>query len=109
MKLEEHERRRRIRELLIYEDTTPFRIVETIAGEFDVSDETVENDFKTVDDWIPKLDLLREVQGMSLLARFDEIVNGFIKWPMMHMIKMSLSRSEIFELRSIGPSTSSGS
>lgn len=68
MDVETHDRRRRIRELLIYEDVTPSEIIDTITEEFATDRETIENDLDTVADWLYELDLLRDVQGISLLA-----------------------------------------
>lgn len=72
MRAEDHERRQRIWELLVYEDPALREVIETITDEFDTSRETVEDDLNSIDEWLPKLDLFREVQGVSLLAELRQ-------------------------------------
>jgi hypothetical protein len=72
MNAEEYERRQRIWEVLTYEDLTYTEILETVANEFEVNEKTVEDDIQKVHMWLPELDILRDVQGMSLLAELRE-------------------------------------
>ncbi|WP_336361944.1 hypothetical protein [Halalkalicoccus salilacus] len=65
---EVHERRRRIWRLLVEDDLALGEIIETVADDFDTAPETIEEDLETIDDWLPELDLLREVPGIALLA-----------------------------------------
>lgn len=65
---EVHERRRRIWRLLVEDDLALGEIIETVADDFDTAPETIEEDLETIDDWLPELDLLREVPGVALLA-----------------------------------------
>lgn len=72
MKAEDHERRRRIWELLVYEDSALTDVIETITEEFETSRETVEADVDSIDEWLPKLDLFRQVPGVALLAELRQ-------------------------------------
>lgn len=72
MNPEKHERRQRIWELIVRDDRVLTDIIATITEEFNVSTETVEDDIDTIDEWLPELDLLREVQGISLLAELRQ-------------------------------------
>lgn len=72
MRAEDHERRQRIWELLVYEDPALTDVIETITDEFETSRETVEADLNSIDEWLPKLDLFREVQGVALLAELRQ-------------------------------------
>lgn len=72
MKAEDHERRRRIWELLVYEDPALTDVIKTITEEFETSKQTVEADLDSIDEWLPKLDLFREVQGVALLAELRQ-------------------------------------
>lgn len=72
MKAEDHERRRRIWELLVYEDPALTDVIKTITEEFETSRETVEADLDSIDEWLPKLDLFRQVQGVALLAELRQ-------------------------------------
>lgn len=56
----------------MYEDPALTEVIETITDEFDTSRETVEADLNSIDEWLPKLDLFREVQGVSLLAELRQ-------------------------------------
>ncbi|ADJ13938.1 PqqD family peptide modification chaperone [Halalkalicoccus jeotgali] len=72
MNTEERERRQRIWKLLTYEDQTYTEVVETVADEFEVDPDTVEEDIKNIDKWLYKLDVYRDVQGISLLAELRD-------------------------------------
>ncbi|MFC7008526.1 hypothetical protein [Halalkalicoccus salilacus] len=72
MKAEDHERRRRIWELLVYEDPALTDVIKTITEEFETSKQTVEADLDSIDEWLPKLDLFRQVQGVALLAELRQ-------------------------------------
>lgn len=65
---EVHKRRRQIWRLLVEDDLALGEIIETVADDFDTAPETIEEDLETIDDWLPELDLLREVPGIALLA-----------------------------------------
>ena len=69
---EEHERRRRIWQLLVEDDLSLGEIIETVADDFDTDPETVEADLETIDDWLPELDLLRDIPGIALLAEIRQ-------------------------------------
>lgn len=68
MEPEVHERRQRIWRLLVEDDLSFREIIETVADDFETTPETIEEDLQTIDDWLPELDLLREVPGIALLA-----------------------------------------
>lgn len=72
MNTEERERRQRIWELLTYEDHTYTEVIETVADEFEEDEETVEADIQNIGEWLPRLDVFRDVQGIALLAELRE-------------------------------------
>lgn len=72
MNAEDRERRQRIRELLTYEDYTYSEVIETVADEFEEDEETIEDEIQNIKKWLPKLDVFRDVQGITLLAELRE-------------------------------------
>lgn len=72
MNPEEHERRRRIWQLLTQDDRSLREIIEVVADDFDTAPKTVEEDLETIEEWLPELDLLREVPSISLLAKLRQ-------------------------------------
>ena len=65
---EVHKRRRQIWRLLVEDALALGEIIETVADDFDTAPETIEEDLETINNWLPELDLLREVLGVALLA-----------------------------------------
>ena len=43
-------------------------VIADLAAEFEVAEQTLEEDLDTIDEWLPRLDVLRNVGGISLLA-----------------------------------------
>lgn len=43
-------------------------VVADLAAAFDVDEETLQDDVDTIDEWLPRLDITRDVGGISLLA-----------------------------------------
>jgi predicted DNA-binding protein YlxM (UPF0122 family) len=69
---EVHERRRRIWRLLVEDDLSLNEIIETVIEDFETTPETIEEDLESLGEWLPELDLLREVPGIALLAEIRQ-------------------------------------
>lgn len=77
-------------------------MVETAANEFKVDTETVEEDIQDIDKWLYKLDVYRDVQGISLLAELVTIVGDYTSWQKLSTSKESSPRNGRSEQRSTG-------
>lgn len=61
-------RRRRLWERYLLRGEPREEVVPELATEFDVAEETIEDDIATVADWIADLDLVRAEDGLTLIA-----------------------------------------
>ena len=64
----EHARRKRLWERYILRGEPYEEVIPEIAAEFDVDEETIDEDLATISDWLQELELFRDEGGIALVV-----------------------------------------